>query len=192
MNEELSELSARVEAVLFAYGEPLARSKLASLLKISEEECDAALAACQSELESQNRGVTLLNLGPKVQLVTKPGAKGFLESFLKEELREDLTPAALETLSIIAYFGPIARPKIEYVRGVNSSFTLRGLRIRGLVERQSDPAHPASSFYDITSDFLKHMGISRREDLPDFGKFAELWRNFESGAGVGSAPGKIE
>ena len=64
------------------------------------------------------------------------------KSFVKEELTEDLTPASLETLSIVAYLGPISRVRIEYLRGVNSSVILRSLMIRGLIERFADPEHP--------------------------------------------------
>ena len=115
----------------------------------------------------------------KVQLATKPEWNAILESFVKEELTEDLSPASLETLSIISYLGPISRTRIEYLRGVNSSVILRSLMIRGLVERFADPEHPAGFLYRLTFDAMKHLGIQQKEDLPDFAKFQELLKVFD-------------
>ena len=83
-------------------------------------------------------------------------------------------------MSIIAYFGPISRSRIEYQRGVNSSFILRNLILRGLVERFQDPESAHSFLYRPTFDFWKHLGVSRPGDLPEFEKFKGLLLQFES------------
>ena len=77
----------------------------------------------------------------------------------------------METLAIIAYKGPLTRAHIEYVRGVNSSFTLRNLVMRGLVERMENPKDARSYLYGTSFNFLKHLGVARPEDLPRFEEF---------------------
>jgi len=97
-----------------------------------------------------------------------------LENFIKEEFKENLSPASLETLSIIVYLGPLSRAEIDYYRGVNSSFILRSLLIRGLIERYSDPKRANVYLYVSSFDLLKYLGVSKKEDLPDYGKFKEM------------------
>ena len=134
----------------------------------------------KKRLKDPARGLQIISDREKVQLATKPEWNAILQGFIKEELTEDLTPASLETLSIVSYLGPISRPRIEYLRGVNSSVILRSLMIRGLIERSSDPEHPASFLYRPTFDAMKHLGIQQKEDLPDFAKFQELLKVFDA------------
>jgi len=79
---------------------------------------------------------------------------------------------------LIAYLGPISRAQIDYFRGVNSSFILRNLLMRGLIERVSESADRSYS-YQISFDLLKHLGISKIEDLPDYLKYRELSSNYQ-------------
>ena len=92
---------------------------------------------------------------------------------MKSEFSEELSRAAIETAAIIAYQGPITRAEIEYVRGVNSSFILRGLLMRGLVERIENPKDARSYLYRISFDFLKHLGLTKIEDLPQYQEFRQ-------------------
>lgn len=173
---------AALEALLFIHGEPLTYKKIQTVLEIEKEELEALVAELKADLESADRGLQLVSDREKIQLATKPEFNGILESFMKEEISEDLTPASLEALSIIAYLGPISRARLEYLRGVNSIVILRSLMIRGLVERFPDPEHPASFLYRGTFDLMKHLGIKEKEDLPDFEKFQELLKVFDAPA----------
>jgi segregation and condensation protein B len=157
--------SAALEAILFLYGEPIAHDMLARLLKISEEDVIACIAQLKDNLTDTKRGLMLLEKGDTCMLITKPQFASFLESFIKDDLKEDLTPAAVETLSLIAYFGPIMRAQIDYIRGVNSSFMLRNLLVRGLIERTNKGN---AYVYEVTADFLKHMGVACIQDLPQY------------------------
>ncbi len=134
--------------------------------------------------ESDERGVQLVIGGgkgtEKVQLATKPEFNVILENFVREELSEDLTPASLEALSIIAYLGPISRARLEYLRGVNSLVILRSLMIRGLIERIPDPAHANGFVYQPTFDLMKQLGLQGKEDLPEFARFQDLLKVFEA------------
>ena len=80
----------------------------------------------------------------------------------------------METLSIVTYAGPMTRAELEYIRGVNSSFTMRNLLIRGLIERYPDPKRTNVFIYKPSFDLLKHIGISKVEDLPEYEKFQAL------------------
>ncbi len=175
-NKKLGEL----EALLFIHGEPIGKKKIGTVLEISDAETDGLLAALESALLSDERGLHLVREGERVQLATKPDFGNILEQFVKSELSEELTPASLEALSIVAYFAPISRSRIEYLRGVNSIFTLRNLLLRGLVERSPDPAHQNAYLYRPSFDFLKHIGVKAKEELPDYQKYQALLTQFEA------------
>lgn len=175
----LNEVIASVEALLFIHGEPLTVAKMSKMLEVEAGVLDAAIKALGERLAEDHRGLALVSSGDKVQLVTKPRFNELLSKFVKDELSEALTPASLETLSIIAYLGPLTKSRLEYLRGVNSSFILRNLMLRGLVERVPDPDHANTFFYQASFDLIKHLGIARREDLPEFEKFKSLLGNLE-------------
>lgn len=171
---------AELQALLFQYGEPVPLEKAASLLSVSENEASAFVDALAERLDSDPAsGLTVLRNGGAVQLVTKPALKDTGEKIMQEEFREELTPAALETLSLVAYLGPVSRSTIDYVRGVNSSFTMRNLLMRGLVERFHGGAGHAYE-YRVSFDFLKHMGLDDVRHLPDYGKYREIFEKFEA------------
>jgi segregation and condensation protein B len=175
MNKKIAEL----EALLFIHGEPIAFPKIESILKLEAGECETLVAEMKKTLENDERGLQLVVGGGKVQLATKPEFNVILENFVREELSEDLTPASLEALSIVAYLGPISRAKLEDLRGVNSIVILRSLMIRGLIERVTDPERPSGFLYQPTFDLIKQLGLQRREDLPEFVKFQELLKKDE-------------
>ena len=167
-------LIAKVEAVLFVHGEPLKVKRLASLTGASEAQVEKALEDLKNSLSDENRGLDLVKSKDEVQLVTTAELTNIVEKLTKEELDTKLTPAALETLSIIAYLGPCTRALIDFIRGVNSAFMLRSLMVRGLVERREDKQKTGGYIYQITFDFLKHMGVSSPEELPEYEKYAAL------------------
>ncbi len=171
-------LTARIEALLFYFGEPLGLKKMASLLGTTPEACATALTTWETELAGNPaRGLMLLRKEERVQLVTKAEHHAIGEAIVKDEFREALTPAALETLSLIAYLGPVPRATVDYVRGVNGSFTLRALVMRGLVERCDEKG--MSFRYRVTEQFLKHMGLASLKDLPEYETYREKLRQFE-------------
>lgn len=173
----MESLLSKIEAVLFAYGEPISVERLGKILKINTAELESALKDLETELSRQERGLNLIKNIGKIQLATKPELTGLLEDIIKQEFTEDLTPAALETLSIIAYAGPVSRADIEYIRGVNSSFTMRNLLLRGLVERTIDPKRANAYIYTASFDLIKRLGILKVEDLPDYERYKQMVKN---------------
>jgi segregation and condensation protein B len=169
----MNDLERKIEAILFIAGEPIEFKKLAELLEVSLEDLKNSLEKMENEYKN-NRGLSLIVFEDKVQLTTAKDLSQIVEKFLQKVLKEDLTPAAVETLSIIAYKGPISRAEIDNIRGVNSSYILRNLLIRGLIERDID-AHRANAFiYKISFDFLKKMGLSKIDELPEYEKYHNL------------------
>ncbi|NCN94901.1 SMC-Scp complex subunit ScpB [Candidatus Wolfebacteria bacterium] len=189
MEEDKKNITAEIEAFLFVYGEPLEVKKISKMLsrplsggqakgeKVSEAEVKEAVSELQKKY-SEGGGLNLIfsdsPAGQKVQLATKSEFAPLMEEFIKDEFKEDLTPASLETLSLIAYLGPISRAQIDYYRGVNSSFILRNLLMRGLVERYTDPQRANVYFYQASFDLMKYLGISKMEDLPEYEKFKTM------------------
>ncbi len=174
MTQSHDEKLAALEALLFIHGEPMTQKKIAKVLEIETKEAEALLEELKTKLALADRGLTLVSEGDLFQLATKPQFHAIAEEFVKSELSEELSPASLETLAIVAYCGPISRNKIDYQRGVNSSFILRSLLLRGLIERAPDPEHPNSYLYSPSIAFVKHLGISKKEDLPEYEKFKKI------------------
>jgi len=158
---------AKIEAILFFKAEPISVKKLALILKIDESSILEALPYSQTNLTG--RGVTLIEKDGEVMLGTAPEASALIEELTKEELTKDLGRAGLETLSIILYRGPITRSGIDHIRGVNSTFILRNLMVRGLVEKVPNPEDQRSFLYRPTFELLLYLGISRVEELPEYG-----------------------
>lgn len=173
-----SNLQAKLEALLFVYGEPVKLKVLSEKLEVTKSEIEAALLALRTELQSDTRGLALFSSEDKYSLVTKPELSLVIQKIIKEEFDSELTAASLETLAIVSYLGPCNRAEIDYIRGVNSSFILRNLTIRGLVERKQDPERGNAFIYNVSFDFLKHMGIPSADSLPEHAKYRELVKSF--------------
>ena len=122
----------------------------------------------------------LVRHGDLFQLATKPDLAWLGQKLVQEEFKEELTPATLETLSIIAYLGPVARSTVDYIRGVNSSFILRALLVRGLVTRHFQEARKNTFEYKVSFNFLKHLGLGKIEELPEFEKYKNILTSFEA------------
>lgn len=159
-------LSARIEALLFYKSEPVTETELARLLSVSADEVTAAL----TELASARAecGVQLIWANGRAELATAPEMHETIETLRKNEVRGDLGKAALETLSIVLYAGPISRSYIDYIRGVNSTFILRRLMVRGLIERVQDSTRTRQFHYQPTLELLSHLGVRTTAELPDY------------------------
>ncbi len=161
-----------IEALLFASGEPLEKKRLAALLGVSAEQLATALTALTGDLEG--RGLALIETEHEVELRTSPEAAELVQKLRESELSRDLGKASLETLAVVAYqSGPSStlgtgatRGEVDWVRGVNSSASLRTLLLRGLIEGHEDPKDKRRIRYSLTTEALAHLGLSRTADLP--------------------------
>ena len=159
-------LEQRLESVLFWKGEPISIKKLSQIFSKTEEEISAGLKKLEENLFG--RGISLIWKENEVALGTSKDTSELIENLTKEDLIRDLGKAGLETLSIIIYQGPISRAEIDYIRGVQSTFILRNLMIRGLVEKITNPKDQRSFLYKPTFELLSYMGLTKIEDMPEF------------------------
>ncbi len=157
-----------IESLLFTSGHPLSQKKMAEILGILESDVEKSLKELAVDYEQNSRGLRLVFFDNKVQLVIAPESKEAMEKLVKSEFEEELSQAALETLAIVAYRGPVSRAAIENLRGVNCSFILQSLAIRGLIDKKNNPKDGRSYIYNVTFDFLKHLGLNQIEDLPNY------------------------
>lgn len=165
---EIEKLKSIVESILFSIGEPVKIAKLMKITAQSKENVENALMMLGAEYAGQNRGLALLRKEDEAQLATNPENSEFVDQIIKSELQESLSTSALEVLSIIAYRGPLTRTEVEAIRGVNCSYTVRNLLMRGLIERIDNPKDNRGYVYKISFEFLKKMGLESVEKLPDF------------------------
>lgn len=162
----MTDLTKKIEAVLFFKGEPVTIKKLAGILNASESDIILALGTLESNLEA--RGIRLMRKDDEVTLGTAPDCSVLIEGLIKEDLNKELGKAGLETLATILYLGPIARSKVDYIRGVNSAFITRNLMVRGLVERIPNPDDQRSFLYRPTFELLSYLGVTNISELQEY------------------------
>lgn len=165
-------LTSQIESILFISNKPLTLKKIAQICGRSKEEIETCLESLKEEYNRADKGIHVSQIEDKVQMVTSGENKKLVQGFIKEELTGELTQPQLETLTIIAYRGPVTRGELEQIRGVNCSLILRNLMIRGLVEAEEDPKRMVT-FYNITIDFMRYLGISDKRELPDFERLSQ-------------------
>ena len=162
----MNNLESKIEAILFWKGEPVSRKRLAEVLKVGQLEINESIE--KLKLNLVNRGIALIEKDNDVMLGTASLFSEIIENLQKEELNKDLSKASLETLSIILYKNGVNRSEIDYIRGVNSSFILRALSIRGLVDKVIDPKDSRRFIYKPSFDLLSYMGVKSIEELPEY------------------------
>ncbi len=177
---ETKNLDVLVESILFLKGEPVSVKELSKILEAGEEEVREALDSLDEKLSG--RGICLVKKDDSVMLATAPESAKFARALVEEEFNSPLSKSALETLAIVVYKGPVSRADIDYIRGVNSSFILRNLLVRGLVERVKNPRDSRAYFYKPTFSLLRHLGVRSIEELPDRGDFVEKMEEFTASA----------
>ena len=176
-NQDNENMQGAVEALLFLSGAPMPLNKIAALLKMDRADVEKVIATLADRYAQDSaRGLRIVRGDNEATLATKPAHNALLETLAKEDLKEELTPASLETLSLVAYFGPLSRPQIDFIRGVNSSFIVRNLLVRGLVDRK--PGRGNAYVYTASIDFLKYMGVGSVEELPDYQKYQDMKENY--------------
>lgn len=163
----MQDLQNKIEAVLFLESKPVTLKKLAKASGTSVVEVEEAVKTLQAEYEEHEAGVTVLREGSNVQLMTAPTQAEFVKEYLATEDTGEVTRPALETLTIIAYRGPVAKSELELIRGINCSLILRNLQIRGLVEEVGE-TDAGSPLYRVTLEFLRFLGVNKVSELPDY------------------------
>ena len=151
-------------AVLFASGEPLPKKQAAGVLGCSAQDLEKAVSVLNESLSST--GLSLVETEDELELRTAAEAAEFVKKLRESELSRDLGKGSLETLAVIAYQGGATRGEIDWVRGVNSTASLRSLMLRGLIEGREDPADKRRQRYSLTTEALAHLGLENASQLP--------------------------
>ncbi|MFC1638879.1 SMC-Scp complex subunit ScpB [Patescibacteria group bacterium] len=162
-------LKAKIESILFVSSRPMSLAKLVQACGAKKGEVAEAVEALAAEYAEREAGIRLLRHGESVQMATAESVAEFVREFLKDETTGEMTRPSLETLTIVAYRGPLTKAELEQVRGVNCSLILRNLMMRGLVEALGEHGNPLTK-YQVTMDFLRFLGVSSVEELPDYSK----------------------
>lgn len=161
------DLQRNLESLLLVATRPLSLKKIAEILGVTVGDVESALAELKTKFNVESSGIQLLEHGSTVQFVTNPLTSKLITEYLKEEQAGELTRPALETLTIIAYRGPISKIQLDTIRGVNCSLILRNLMIKGLVEAKGSK-DKLQTTYQTTSDFVRFLGLTSIDQLPDY------------------------
>lgn len=163
---QISDLKARVEAVLFSSDTALSAAKLEQILEVEAEQLRVALQQLQHECQQEGRGVILQEVAGGFQLRTRPEYAHWVMQ-LRRTRHMNLSRAATETLAIIAYRQPVTRAEIEGLRGVDSGGIARTLLEKDLVRvagKKDAPGRPL--LYATSARFLEIFGLNSLDDLP--------------------------
>lgn len=169
------ELHQNIEGVLFYKATPMRKSALCKLFAVDEATLQTALTTLKERL--LQGAIRLSETETEVQLVTANELDELIESVRKDEMKRDIGKAGAETLAIVLYKGPISRAEIDRIRGVNSSFILRNLLIRGLVEREVEKNN---ALFSVTTLLLSHLGITNKTELPNYASVLDQLEKFEA------------
>lgn len=168
MNNSEITLQSKLEAILLASGDPVSLENLMKFFKVKEIILQKEIELLREAYQQRKAGLALVEKKGWIQLVSSADCGEVVAKFLEKEVNEKISEASAEVLAIVAYRGPISRAEIDYIRGVNCGFILRGLALRGLVEKKDNPIDSRSFVYEVSLDFLKSLGINRLEELKDY------------------------
>ena len=162
-------MKQKLESLLFISNKPLKIKQLADFCNTGKAEVETILESLKEEYNKNEKGIKIVEHDGKIQMTTSQDSSEVIEKFLKEELTGEMTRPQLETLTIVAYRGPMTKMEIEQIRGVNCSLILRNLLMRGLVESNVDKK-TGMPVYQVTSGFVRHLGLIEIKNLPDYEK----------------------
>ncbi|MSU73931.1 SMC-Scp complex subunit ScpB [Candidatus Kaiserbacteria bacterium] len=171
-------LTARAEAFLFSEGGTLTLRKLAQLLGVKEPQLQEALADLFTRLEGT--GLALIKTDTEVSLVVAKETSQAVQKAYERELAGEIGDAGLEVLAIVLYRGSSTRAQIDYIRGVNTSWTIRNLLTRGLLERTGNPEDGREYLYRPTVELLSHIGVRDLAELPNHAEIVAELKAFEA------------
>lgn len=160
-------IKSKIESLLFISAKPMPIKQLANLIGEKNQEIERAAAELIEDYKKDKRGVQIIKNNSKYQMVSSPDNAKLVQEFIKDETTGELSRPSLETLTMIAYRGPVAKIDLDRIRGVNCSLILRNLLLRGLIEGKCDNKKK-ETYYSITFDFIKFLWINNIKELPDY------------------------
>ena len=165
-------LESKIESLLFLSGRPMSVREISDLTKNEVKEIEKVGEKLVRDYKEKNSGIWVIKNGASFQMVTSPDNAALAQEFVKDETTGELTRPSLETLTIIAYRGPVSKIDLDRIRGINCSLILRNLLLRGLIESRADKKKE-ENYYTITFDFLRFLGLNDVKELPDYEKLSQ-------------------
>ncbi len=164
---DIKTMKSAIEAVIFASGEPIALSRLAQVLDLSEETVATIAEDWMNDINTRNGGIMAVKLDDMYQLCTRKEYAEYVRTAMDIRRNVPLSQAAMEVLSIVAYNQPVTKAFIEQVRGVDCSAVLQGLITKELIEEKGRLELPGRPLlYGTTSVFLRSFSLSSLSQLP--------------------------
>jgi len=165
-------LKSQIESLLFISAKPMAVKQMSDFIGKPAGEIKQAGDELVEDYKKEKRGVQIIKNGSKYQMVSSPENTKIVREFIKDETTGELSRPSMEALTIIAYRGPISKLDLDRIRGVNCALILRNLLIRGLIEAKFDKKK-RETYYNITFEFIRFLGISDVGDLPDYERLSK-------------------
>jgi segregation and condensation protein B len=162
-------IKSKIESLLFISAKAMSMKALSDLIKVTPKEVEAAGQELMDDYQKNKSGLQIIKNGTSFQMVSAPENAKLVQEYIKDETTGELSRPSLETLTIIAYRGPVAKLDLDRIRGINCALILRNLLIRGLIEARQDKTKN-ETYYNVTLDFIKYLGVSEIKDLPDYEK----------------------
>jgi segregation and condensation protein B len=182
-NEE--QLVAAIGAVVFASDEPVVPREVAAALgDLDVAEVERAIGVLEERYASCDVGITVERIAGGIRLATRSDVAAWVRRWFRQRNRARLSPAALETLAIIAYRQPVTAPEIQAIRGKDPTAALHGLLDKRLVRclgRKKVVGNPL--LYGTSKEFLVHFGLDSLGDLPSIEEFDQFLETLDAAAG---------
>ena len=175
-NDSNNSLEKEIESLLFYKGEEVSLSVLQKTLARKKTDIKEAIKNLKDRL-NKDSALTILENEEKYLLTVNYQYSSLINDIKAEEQFGELSSPALETLAIILYKGPLSKIQIDQIRGVNSSYILRNLLIRGLVERRNQDG---KTVYIKTLDLMRYLGITEQTELPAYKKVVTTLNKIET------------
>ncbi len=161
-----------IEAMLFSAGREVSSKEIMNALEIGAEDIDKIILKMKADYEARNSGIEIIKVNDCYQLCTKKEYYEYIYPLFDNRAKPNISNAALETLSIIAYNPKITRAQIEAIRGVNADGTVYKLLEYDLIEEAGKLDAPGKpTMYKVTNKFMKMFGISSLDELPDLPRY---------------------
>ncbi|MFA5809959.1 MAG: SMC-Scp complex subunit ScpB [Thermoleophilia bacterium] len=176
---DIHDIARDIEAVLFISSEPVTLEVLAEVAGVDGEGLAHAVEAVREKYSDPDGGIMFSELAGGYTFRTGDLARAAVENFCRRPIDYTLSPAAMETIAIIAYLQPITRPEIARIRGVGADTVVANLLDKGLVEEAGRHKQTGAVRYRTTSDFEKLFGLSGLSAMPSLDGFEATAQDVE-------------
>lgn len=160
-------IECAIEAILFSMGEAVEIERIAEALEVREDEVREAFTSLKQKYEEEKRGIRLIEIDNSIQMCSGSEYYECIQRVSQTKKQSGLSSAALETLSIIAYNQPVTKATMDFIRGVDCTYSVARLVERGFIDelgRAETPGRPI--LYGTTMEFLRCFGLKSLDDLP--------------------------